>query len=806
MKKSQFLFFSLPFLFFSFSADTPEVPPFADLLKKFNEEFPQEKVYLHTDKPYYLAGETIWFQAYVTAGSFHQLSPLSKTLYVELINVSNEFISRFIVRVENGLGRGQVPLPRYLATGSYQLRAYTNWMRNFPPEFFFTKEVKVWNADEPDAAPAPSSSDIDLQFFPEGGHLVAGIKSQVAFKAIASDGLHRNVSGQVFDAGGVRVAEFTSTHAGMGQFAFSPKHNESYVARIEQEEKTYPLPPVRETGFTIAFVPKFNAQEITIKLQTNPQTPHREAITVVAHNRGTPAFIAQANLTNNLYFVKIPKARLEHGLAHITIFDALGRPQANRLIFTFQASPLNIEIKTDHPETETRKPTVVEIHTRNADNQPVRAFVSLAATNNQEVLFDNTELTIENYLLLQSDVRGHIENPGYYFDTANHNRLEKLDVLLMTQGWIRFDWEKIVANQWPMIRHGIEQGITLQGTLRDDLSKKGVEGGKVMYVPIEGASDVAVAPTGREGRFVFDALTFYDSASVVLQGRNKKNKPFVLLETDPIYPNQDAAFKPRLFFTKLSEFERFIVQKGLERNKINAAYGFGDDVMILDEVEIKDRIIDERKENRIYQGATKSIRASEVPGAINLFHPLELLRGVAGVHLRPNPPGYDVIIRGVGTIGGSTTPLVLLDNVPVNISTLNQLPVESIESVDLFTGAQATVFGSQGGNGVIAFFSKKGFSSPAKAKGIFSTRIGGYQVPAEFYVPRYDAARPEHVKPDRRTTVFWSPAVETDENGIARIEYYNGDEAISVRLQAEGITREGLIGAGTAIYRVKKGK
>lgn len=804
MKKLPVFFLSLGLLLSSFLLPAPGSPGYAELLRKFTEEFPQEKIYLHTDKPYYLAGETIWFQAYVTAGSFHQLSPLSKTAYVEFINSGNEFVSRHMVRVEQGLGRGQLVLPPYLATGSYQLRAYTNWMRNFAEEFYFKKEVKVWNVQEPETGDRAVSNDIDLQFFPEGGNWVAGIKSNVAFKAIGTDGLHRDVSGKVVDARGLVVAEFVSTHLGMGQFSMTPKLNETYRAHLNELDKVFTLPPVSETGFAVTLIPKFDAQEMTLKLQSTSQTPNREAITLVVHNRGIPAFIAQVNLTNNLYFVKIPKAKLLHGLAHVTLFDASGRPRASRLFFTPHPNPLSIEVTTVQAQAQTRKPTVVEIHTRNANLEPVQAFVSLAATNAQEVISDNMEMNIENYLLLQSDVQGHIENPGYYFDRANPDRLEKLDVLLLTQGWKRFDWEQLIANQWPPIRHGIEQGINVQGTLQDDLTKKGVEGGKVSYVPVAGSSEIAVVPTGKDGRFIFDALTFYDSAAIVLQGRNKKDKPFVLLELDPIYPVVETFFKPRLVFNSQSEFERSIIKNGLERKKIDAAYGFGDDVTVLEGVEINDRKIDETKANRVYEGATKTIRASEVPGAVNLFHPLELLRSVAGVQLRPNPPGYDVLIRGVGTFGGGTTPLILLDNVPVNIVTLNQIPVESIESVDLFSGAQATVFGSQGGNGVIAFFSKKGFTRPAEAKGILTARMGGYLVPADFYVPKYDVAKPEHVKPDRRTTVFWNPAIQTDANGFARIEFFNGDEVTTVRLQAEGITPDGQMGVGTSSYPVIK--
>jgi predicted RNA-binding protein with TRAM domain len=321
---------------------TPSVSErIAAALKKFNEEFPQEKVYVHTDRPYYLAGETIWFKAYLTAGSFHQLSPLSKTLYVELVNEKKEKIMQLMVRLNEGTGHADILLPSDLKSGNYLLRAYTNWMRNYDEDFFYNQEIKIWNIDEKiSQPPVVALEPVDLQFFPEGGHLVSGIKSNIAFKAVGSDGLGKKVKGKIYSASGTVEAEFESTHLGMGMFSFTPEQGQHYTAEIEdmnqmeaQKALKYDLPTVEDRGFVITVTNKEDQEEVVVKIQSTESTPRPQTLTLAAHHRGELSFVAQINFANVIYFVKMPKANLLHGLTHITLFDGTGRPLCNRLIF-----------------------------------------------------------------------------------------------------------------------------------------------------------------------------------------------------------------------------------------------------------------------------------------------------------------------------------------------------------------------------------------------------------------------------------------------------------------------------------------
>ena len=186
-------------------------------LEKQTFDYVQEKVYLHVDKPYYALGDDLWFKAYAVAGPNHTPTPLSHNLYVELVNPKSEVLARHNIFLDKGMGQGDFQLADSLASGTYTLRAYTNWMRNFDEAFFFTRQVELIGigALPTDGLKAPPAAR--LQFFPEGGDLIANIPTYVAFEVNREE-----AQGQVLDSKGQQVTTFKTDHKGMGKFSLTP--------------------------------------------------------------------------------------------------------------------------------------------------------------------------------------------------------------------------------------------------------------------------------------------------------------------------------------------------------------------------------------------------------------------------------------------------------------------------------------------------------------------------------------------------------------------------------------------------------
>ena len=224
-----------------------------------------EKAYLHLDKPVYAAGETVWLKAYVVEAGNHRPDTLSQVLYVDLLTPDQVLVRQQLLRITaDGTTIGNVLLPDTLAQGRYTVRAYTNWMRNTGPDSFFSQQITVWPTPIPiegatlsQRRPRPADKPgarLTVQFFPEGGHLVAGLESTVGFKAVAANGRGVEVEGTIKDGRGQPVAAFRSQHLGMGRFQFTPQPGQTYLATVREPGGavlTLPLPAALPAGFTI---------------------------------------------------------------------------------------------------------------------------------------------------------------------------------------------------------------------------------------------------------------------------------------------------------------------------------------------------------------------------------------------------------------------------------------------------------------------------------------------------------------------------------------------------------------------------
>lgn len=774
-----------------------------ETMKKATEEFPQEKIYLHLDRPYYGSGDIIWLKAYLVAGSYHQPSPMSKTIHVELLDQKKEIVQSILLLSDSGFVAGSIKLSDSLRSGSYLIRAYTPWMRNFPDSYFFHREISVLNTDGVNSEKI--KEDIDLQFFPESGDLLSDVRGKVGFKAIGSDGLSRKVKFKILTDKDSLIAEVESNHLGMGAFPLLARSGRKYYALISSPvNKKVPLPESKESGFNIIVTQSPDKPHITLRLQSTKTTLNKQDALIVSHSRGVINYVAKVDLSHNLAFIQVPKDVLLTGISTLTLFNGSGQAVAERLVFVDQQDDLRVETSLNKKEYSTREKATLQIKVTDKTGNPVSTNLSLAITDNQQVILDPDNTSIKNYLLLTSDLTGYIESPGYYFNPSNSDRTEALDYLLLAQGWRRFVWGDILQDKWPSVQFPIDKGLKLSGKLIDSFSKKPIQNGKVTYMRIGSAMDLQLATTGETGEFIFDGLIYYDSANLTLQGETKKGNKTVMVKLDE-HTSPSVGYSPVNIAGTLREYEQSIVRKMQDRKNIDAQ--FDQNAIVLEGVEIKSTKIDETKENRIYGSGSSTIIASEIAGSQTYLHPLQLLQGrVAGVLVNGGGTSYSVTIRGVGSINSGTTPLIMVDNVPVDVNSLAGLSVQDIESVEVFKGADAAIFGASGGNGAILFYTKKGGGWMPPSQGIFNYARTGYHSSKEFYSPKYDIEKPEHAKPDIRPTVFWSPMIKTDKLGLASIEFYTNDSESTMTGILEGISTFGKLVYSTFEYGVSKKK
>jgi TonB-dependent SusC/RagA subfamily outer membrane receptor len=232
-------------------------------------------------------------------------------------------------------------------------------------------------------------------------------------------------------------------------------------------------------------------------------------------------------------------------------------------------------------------------------------------------------------------------------------------------------------------------------------------------------------------------------------------------------------------------------------DQIDAAYNFDDKTIVLEGIEAKGRK-DKRKDpfyraSALYNNPSNRLVVDSMPGAAGAISIFELLRQVPGVRIVGVFPNQTATIRGISSINGSSEPLFLLDGVPGDANLINNLNVNDVYFIDVLKGPSAAIYGSRGANGAIAVYTRRGSADVIndERQGIISFTHPGYTPVREFYAPRYGTQRPEHVKPDVRSTLFWKPDVVFDSTGVTAVSFYTPDQPGTYHVRLEGITAQG---------------
>lgn len=665
-------------------------------------------------------------------------------------------------------------------------------MQNFRCDFYYREPIKIWNiwSSETTFGSNPSRK-IDVQFLPEGGHFVEGLLTKMAFKAIDENGLGVEINGRVLESTGKEVLSFASNPLGMGAFTITAVKDVNYVVELSKPEKlTLRLPVLEPKGSSIYVTNAQDKKDLLVRVQTTDFSQPK-VFMVVCQAGGILHYSSKLTLKAPFQIVKIPKRILPFGVNHLTLFDSDGMPLVERLVFIDKEPEYKVSIKMDKASYKPREKTEMVIELKDSIGLPLVADMSISVTDASQVIYDANQGNILSYLHLTSELKGFIENPGYYFNSTIVGRFESIDALLLTQGWSRFAWEEIIQDKLPAKRYMPEQGISITGKLIDKFNKKPIENGKVVLLEGGAQSDIITTETNSIGEFRLNDLQLMDSSTASIQASNKKgNKDLVKIVIDSTSRMPVCSALPKLIETKAS-FEQSFIKRSLRFKEINAAYNFDEKNYLLNEVTVRGKK-SETNVAKVYGSGTNSVNSSQVPGSQSFLSPLQLIQGrVPGVQVNGSGNNLTVQIRGVGSINAGNAPLILLDNVPVSVDAINRIPVQSIESVEVFKGADATVFGTQGANGVIAFYSKSGSSAVETIPGMIKLTSIGYQVPKMFYAPKYDIKKPEDIKPDERITLFWNPSVRSGENGKVTLSYYNHDIDAPIHVVLQGITKFG---------------
>lgn len=806
----------MAFLPMAFSFPQSQMDKLVEAIEAYHQTYPFEKVYLHTDKPHYFLNDTIWIKAYglMDVGQENPVQTTSVPLYVELLqNGLLPYVSRIIIKLEDGLGQGDIVLPRNMKPGVYTLRAYTEWMRNFGQEVFFEKNL--WVGELGDGWEfVKKEPELKLNFFPEGGYLVGGLDSKIGFKATDAMGKGMDVQGLILNSKKDTVLRFESAHMGMGSMEFTPKAGETYEvwARSSQVPwKRLNIASIQDEGVVLKVDLLWQEDKTKIQISHNYRFPPQE-LHLLVQSKGKVVARKMFDANQKSHEWVIDQDDYLPGVYTFTLMDEETRLLAERLVYFLPFAQGTAEFLTEKNSYRPKDKVRMDIQVVDEFGSPVEGNFSVSVTDAYQVMHLEHAGDIRAYLNLVSELKGQIESPGYYFNKENDNAAAFLDNLMLTQGWRRFNWENL-AKMADEPKYLPEAGLTLSGRVfrTNDRPVDEVHQLTMLVKHFYGGPIVYEGETDSLGNFSFVGMDYQDTVGIFLQAHVERERRSG--RKRDVKRNDLEIFKKEIPEPRMAsiiglpsgdqyrDFDDYIVSVK-EARDIEEQFRLGRELE-LGEVTVRGRRSQLIPDNRAIQYSNNPELSMVVTEELYSFQNIyQLIRGrfpgvnvVGNVFDFVNPPA--ILMRG-GQIRGSglNGARIFIDGMPVDPMWAMNLPVPEIERVDILRSLnRSAVFGADGAGGVVNILTKGGNPnrdwSEVDILGNATIVSQGYAPIREFYTP---PAVPEINAPfalDFRSTIYWQPMVQTDPRGKAYIEFRLTEGSPEVRVSLEGISNKG---------------
>ncbi|MGV3588820.1 MAG: hypothetical protein ACO1OF_17575 [Adhaeribacter sp.] len=771
---------------------TNQVAALQNQFNQYQQQVYQEKLFVHTDKNLYLAGEICWFKLYCVGASGHQPTNLSKVAYLEILDQAQQPVLQTKIALEKGSGHGSLALPATIASGNYLVRAYTNWMKNFSPEFYFEKVITVVNTlqdTEVIAPPAPALA-VDIQFFPEGGNLVRGVPTKVGFRAVNTQGQGVPVTGVILDENDQTVAPIQALKFGIGTFTFTPANNKTYRARINlPDNKTLikELPTVEAHGYGMA-VSKTTTGEVQVNVKTYSTTGTE--VYLLAHTRQQIKSAQVATLQNNETSFSIDLNKLGEGITHLTLFDKDKNPVAERLYFKRPTQNLSIRAATNKTSYASRQPVKLTLDTQ-VSGVPVAADLSVSVyrTDSPEA----TGADFLSYLYLTADLSSSVESPKYYLQQSTPETDAALDNLMLTHGWRRFRWQDVLQAQKPAFTFVPEyEGHIITGNITHKNTGTPVSNLPV-YLSVPGKRlQFYSANSTTNGQLHFFTQHFYGNQDIVVQTQAAADSLYRINLSTP-------------FSDKFSERKM-------------AAYSLSDNIwqnLLPQSISMQaQNLFATDKLERFYQPAIDTTAFFGNPFKSYLLDNYtrfptveEVLREfVSEVAVRKQSNNYTIKVLDVAKQDYFENSLVLLDGVPILKDTNKFIRYDGRKIQKLEVIPEKYVLGNQTFNGIASFTTYKGNLDGYELNPqALIVNHAGLQLQREFYAPVYETeAQAKSRLPDFRNLLYWSPVVKTNKGETTQLSFYTSDQTGKYIIVVQGLTAQGEAGSTTLTMEVKE--
>ena len=796
-------------------------------LVSYYKKYPVEKVYVQTDKSVYLSSQTIWCKIYTTA--YGGPSGISRVAYLQLIDKKGNIVVAKKLFLIDGSARGDIYIPDSLPGNTYQLRCFTAWMLNFEESGLFHKNLMIRNFADTSAAfskRTARSEHFRLHFFPEGGDLVEGLASTVAFKATDEYGFPAEVTGEVRDETGTLISRITTVHDGMGKFELRPDALHHYMADIrfpDSSRQEIPLPEPKSSGVVMQ-VAERTPDEITLRIKYREQAKgqYRHLTLAGFQNTGeSVVYPVDMNPGTNLFDIQCKD--FSPGILRLTLFDARQIPLTERIVFIENKGRIAVQLARDTVSFKAKSRSSFSVKLSDEYWKLDKTSLSVSVTDADQVPDDTLSADIMSSLLMSSELKGYVYNSGYYFRHSDQETRNALDLVMLTNGWRHFAWKQVLNDEPYALSYPVEKSLFVAGQILD-YGKYAPNAKPTLKLVIHNQDNsgfIGQAEPDSSGRFILKDYNISGLSEIYFHGTTQKNMDKTLrvkfitptldtVSTAPIINPPVLAFGDT-YTTAWGIKEAAQIQSlhnaKLLKPAVVRGHAPGSTEMVIR------KYVSSGFETDYYHDA--DLINTPYPNSMSLFDFLQgRFAGLTVLGTEDDPEFYvntpepplpgnnqpkqpDKKSPKTDDKRKTPYPYFFLNEIMTNFQNVKDLPLNEIALIRYIPPPAYMAPMNGGWIGVIAIYTKKLDDERVGSKATDATHnryiFHGYSVTREFPEPDYSRNDSLASGLDVRTTLYWNPYLAPDSSGQIQFDFYNSDLAKRYRVVIEGMDSRGRL-------------
>lgn len=743
----------------------------------------KEKLFVHTDKNFYVAGEIIWFKIYACNAFDNKPDSISKIAYVEILSPDNKPVLQAKIQLEDGSGNGSLQLPTSLNSGNYIFRAYTNWMKNFSADAQFYSTISIVNTFK--AAQFEITGDTakyDIQLFPESGNLISGLENKVAFKITDEYGNSINSTGYLLNENNDTITSFSAFKFGMGNFNFTPAADKHYRAVISIKNSIFIKSlPEQQKGYLL-HLENDNGSTLLVFARTNINSQDNIAYLLIQNKHATSSTHI-LNFQNGQASLNVNKTLLAEGITTFTLFDANHQPVCERLYFKRPKQLFDINASSD--KSVYSKRDKVTFTAAAVNGQQTNASMSVYLVDSLQKGINS----INTYLWLSSELKGFIESPEYYLTSNDKDVATATDNLMLTQGWRKFiKKDSTPVNQFDYIPE--YEGHIITGKISNKKNGEPVSGIPVyLSVPAKNFR-MAVSVSDQQGILRFNVPAFIGSDEIVVQTNQTIDSIYRIDIFNPFSDKYPGINKYPLFINE--NLQKQILSHSISSQVLNNYYN--------------------DQQNHFFTNYTDTFPFFGKPDReyflddYTRFTTMEevLREYVPDVAPRKHRNNFRLKVNDKGAIPFDENPLVLMDGVPFfNMDTVISFDPLKIKSLSVVE--KKYYYGPLTFYGIMSYVTYKGDLDGINLDpNSLVMEYNGMQLQRQFYSPIYETEEQrKSPMPDFRNTLYWLPDLRLNMDEKKQISFYTGDIAGKYLIVLNGLTSDGKAATIALTFQVQ---